>query len=233
MSLLHLDRLLGRRVVDDDVNCLRWRERVLVERLEHSLLRHVGSAILRNQITELLVPQESKQFDSRQHAGELLAMLERGVAVQKSFNLVIDDVRGFRGRVVWVALLCVVVDLVQLDDDLVDQLFLVRILVILVHKLEQLDDHVAPQQAIDCLWIAHERIDVLNELVEGPRAALDELLADKGVLLGLEENREAEVQIKQDLCHLSLDVARKEVLELEDLPGKEEKIVRIKHVLEF
>jgi len=97
----------------------------------------------------LRVAQKRKQFDFRHHAGEFSAVFKRRVTIQHTLNLVSHLEWCFSGRVIWIALFGEVENLVQLDDDLIDQFFLVRVFIILFHELEKFNNHVTSQQTID------------------------------------------------------------------------------------
>ena len=159
-----------------------WCECLLVEGLEHLTLSLEHLAVLAY-LGLVRRVQKSEELDAGHHAGEFAAVLQSIVAIKHGLSLVSPLERRLLGRIIWVALLSGVEDLVQLDNDLVKQLFLVRVFFILIHEFEKLNDHVTSQKSVHGSWIATECFDVYDQFIERPRAALDQLLTDDGILL--------------------------------------------------
>ena len=131
-------------MIHTDLNRLCWSESLLVEGLEHLTLGLEYLTVLAN-LRLVRRVQETEKLDAGHHTRELATVFQSRVAIKHRLNFFSPLKWRVLRRVIRIALLCVVEDLVQLDDNLINQLLLVRVLLILFHENKELDDHVTSE----------------------------------------------------------------------------------------
>lgn len=156
-------------------NRLSWRESFLEESLKHLPFRMERLTEIFDEFAMSRTVEQTEKLNSWHHASELTAMFQGWVAIQHCLNHWSLFEGGIQRRVVGVNFLCFVEDLVQLNDHLINKLLLRCVFIVLLHISKEFNNHVASEQAIYWSSICHKSIKILDQLVEGPRTALNKL----------------------------------------------------------